>query len=251
MSMNKIDYCFNKIKSRLKEPNRTANRKKASDWCKKNSIDTMSFLVHLDKNLAKEAADFNNILEKKAKEFINKVPFQMGGGANSLLLYFFTRYFRPEIIVETGVSLGLSTHAFLTAINRNKKGKLFSSDLPYFAHKDSRKYIGAIVPEELKNHWELYLEGDKKNLELIKNKITRMDIFHYDSDKSIYGRKNALKQLSPLITENTVLIFDDIQMNLHFKKIADTNKNTIVLTKNQKDYVGIVFPKSYKVLTKL
>ena len=37
----------------------------------------------------------------------------------------------------------------------NKKGKLFSSELPYFNFKDPEKYIGLLVEEKYKYRWKL------------------------------------------------------------------------------------------------
>jgi predicted O-methyltransferase YrrM len=232
----------NRVRNRLKEPNRHKNRAKAKLWCEKNAIDSVKFIKSINEVYADEAIEYNDELISHSKKILKAIPFTMGGGADSTLVYFFTRLLKPDIIVETGVSMGFSSHAFLSAIKRNGKGHLFSSDLPYFMEKNAEKYVGCMVPEELRDSWKIYLNGDRKNLSIIINEINKIDIFHYDSDKSVSGRKFALKKLSQLLTKQTLIIFDDIDINLHFKEFADKFNNCKVLKKPNGDYVGIILP---------
>jgi predicted O-methyltransferase YrrM len=118
--------------------------------------------------------------------------------------------------VETGVAAGYSTQAILKAIQVNGSGRLYSSDFPYFRLDRPEQYIGILVDDDLKANWELYVGGDAKNLKQIAAKIDRVDLIHYDSDKTYRGRRSALKLLEPLLSQNAVIVMDDIQDNSFF-----------------------------------
>lgn len=80
-----------------------------------------------------ENADFNNQVLKKLKDFeshfetvaTGAIPQSLGA-----LVYAIVRVLKPEIVVETGVASGLSSAYILQALEENRKGKLYSIDLP-------------------------------------------------------------------------------------------------------------------------
>ena len=51
-----------------------------------------------------------------------------------------------------------------------------------------------------------------------------INLIHYDSDKTYYARNKALKILSPKLNSGTIIIFDDIQDNLHFKDLVEKTR---------------------------
>lgn len=224
-------------------------QKKNQILLKKNSINLISFLRDLDKNLAKESIIEMNKIETKGKKILKKIPFDLGSSGKSVLLYFFTRYFKPKIIVETGVAAGFSSYAFLLAIKKNKKGILYSSDLPYFRIKNPEKYIGIVVPQELKLKWKLFTEGDSANIKKIKKYFSKIDLVHYDSDKSYYGRNFFFNSIKKKINRNTVIIMDDLHNNIFFFDYIKKNKiKNFKVLKHKNDYVGIVYPYNIKKL---
>jgi hypothetical protein len=80
-----------------------------------------------------------------------------------------------------------------------------------FRFPEPEKFIGVVIPEALKTRWSLFfVKGDNTNLPEINNKISSIDVFHYDSDKSYPGRVSVLKILDGRITNKTWIIFDDI-----------------------------------------
>ena len=94
---------------------------------------------------------------------LKKIKYDLGGGGFYPLLFFIVKYIKPNIVVETGVAAGFSSYAILKAIEENKKGRLYSSDFPYFRIPNPEKYIGIIVPEKLKKSWDLLIDGDNIN----------------------------------------------------------------------------------------
>ena len=126
------------------------------------------------------------------------------------------RYYQPQVVVETGVAVGYSSQTFLSALEKNGSGKLFSSDFPYFRLKDPQQYIGVLVEQRLRGNWQLYTQGDELNLGAILPQVKQIDLFHYDSDKRYKGREAALAIVRPKLSSNAVLIMDDIQDNAFF-----------------------------------
>ena len=166
----------------------------------------------------------------------------MGAGGNCFLLYFLCKKYIPETIVETGVSMGYSSQTVLSCIKENSVGHLYSSDVPYCRIDNPEKYIGCIVEEALKENWTLKTAGDRKNLPEIVQDLQSIDLFHFDSDKSISGREFAWNLIQPLLKPNSTTVFDDITDNLHFKSICNTiPEDTLVVYDDVfGDYVGII-----------
>jgi predicted O-methyltransferase YrrM len=188
-----------------------------------------------------EAVEFNKELMKKGEQVMSSLPVKMGLGGNCLLLYFLARYLKPRTIVETGVSMGFSSQTFLSAIRKNGEGRLYSSDFPYFRISNPKQYIGCMVDEDLKKDWILYLDGDGKNLPLISSQLEHVDLFHYDSDKSYTGREMALRILKQKIDEQSLVVFDDIGDNFHFKELAErSQKPFYILQHSDTSFVGVL-----------
>jgi hypothetical protein len=137
----------------------------------------------------------------------------MGAGGEYEFLYWLTRLLEPDVIVETGVSAGWSSEAFLQAIKKNGRGKLYSSDFPYFRVADPDRYIGILVSD--KTNWELHLTGDENALPAIVASVPEIGLFHYDSDKSYSGRQFAVDTVLPKLTGP--LVMDDISDNRWFR----------------------------------
>ncbi len=165
----------------------------------------------------------------------------MGGGGIYPFLYFITLFTKPDCIVETGVGAGFSSYAFLAAIKVNGRGKLYSSDFPYFRLPDPESYIGIVVEESLKDNWELYIDGDEANLPRILNSIKEVDIFHYDSDRTYSGRKMAMSLIERSLSEDGIILMDDIQDNSFFRDyVEEKNAQSWYIFKFKGKYVGMI-----------
>ena len=118
----------------------------------------------------------------------------------------------------------------------------FSSDFPYFRLNNPENYIGIITKNEPNlNSWDLDLRGDKISLPVIKSKVGKSDIdfFHYDSDKSYSGRVMALNVLKEKFSKNIVLVFDDIQNNMHFHDFVKAENISYGVLEFEEKYIGI------------
>jgi len=216
----------------------------AKKWAKLNTKQTTeNFCRSIDSSLFDEIKSDVETIKIEGKNKLSELSISLGGGGNYLLLYFLIRKLKPLNIVETGVAAGWSSFAALRALKKNGKGKLFSSDFPYFRLANPEQYIGYLAKNEPnKENWFLDIRGDDIALpEIIKRiKENKIDLFHYDSDKSYSGRVNALKILSSKITPQTVIIFDDIQDNLHFRDFVNQNKKEFYVLEFEDKFIGIV-----------
>lgn len=191
-------------------------REKSLQWCREHAEDFSVWADSRDPELLKETKLFLLGVCEDWEKIRLTLPSGIGGGGFYALLYFITRLRKPSTVFETGVAAGFSSRAFLEAISKNGQGRLFSSDFPYLRIKESVKYIGVMVPENLKKYWKLYLKGDRKNLKDMVSGKPSIDLLHYDSDKSYSGRKWALSFLSNYFMAETIMIMDDIQDNSFF-----------------------------------
>lgn len=185
-------------------------------WIKKNCSDYSEIFRNINNKLWEESLKCASELKLKANNVLPEIGYDLGGGGIYPVLYFLTKLKKPNRIFETGVAAGFSSQMFLKAIYENGQGILYSSDLLYFRLAEPQKYVGILVEERFKKNWKLFIKGDEINIPKIKKEIGKIDIFHYDSDKSYRGRAFAVKQLEKLFNAGAVIIFDDIQDNSHF-----------------------------------
>jgi predicted O-methyltransferase YrrM len=214
---------FRKLRSRLSCVSHAGESHAATAWAIANASSVEDFARHLDPKLWQEAEAFSGTLDAHANETLARIPYDLGGGGDYRLLYFLVRYLRPGTVVETGVAAGFSSTAILEALEKNHFGRLLSSDFPYFRIPDPAKYVGVVVPHHLHSRWTLFTKGDRVNVPRIVEAVKEIDLFHYDSDKTDEGRSFALDAVRRKLSENAVLIFDDIQDNRHFQRLVESS----------------------------
>ena len=213
------------------------------NFLEKNCENLENFFSNIDPKLWNNSKIFQNELNNYAKKKLVQVEYDLGGGGAYNILYFLTKFTKPETIYETGVGAGFSTFAFLKALNENNKGTLYSSDFPYFRIKNPENYIGILVPESLKKRWKLMKEGDEANTKFYKKYINnKFDILHYDSDKTYLGRSKFFKISGKLINTKTIIIMDDIQDNSFFYDFVTNNKlYKWKIFSFENKYVGLIY----------
>jgi predicted O-methyltransferase YrrM len=196
----------------------------AERWAAAHEESAEEYARALDPALWKEACSAADALHARADEVLPPLGVRLGGGGHYPLLHFLIRHRRPEVVVETGVAAGYSSQAMLTALALNGDGRLYSSDFPYFRLEDPQRYIGALVEPELRDRWTLRIRGDRVNLPEIVREVRQIDLFHYDSDKPVDGRRFALNLVMPRMSADGVILMDDIQDNGFFRDyVAEHN----------------------------
>lgn len=231
---------ISKIKNRMFYSNADKISKENEVYLKKEAQSISGFIDGIDPALAKETQQKVEEIKINGKKTLGKIDYDLGGGGAYDLLYFLIRYLKPTVVVETGVASGYSSYASLEALDANKSGMLYSSDLPYFRLENPEQYIGIIVPEKLKKNWKLYIKGDRQNLPSISSQINQIDIFHYDSDKSYNGRKFAMTSLDEKFTQDSVIIMDDIQNNdFFFDYVRERKISDVIIFEFEGKFLGM------------
>ncbi len=161
---------INKVRTRFISYEWTLTKEQNLKWIKENVGEVSTFANNISSSLWEESIAQSKILEQNAHKTLENIKYNLGGGADYPLLYFLTRYLSPNNVLETGVAAGFSSYAILSALQKNGKGRLYSSDFPYFRIKDPEKYIGIVVEKKLRKNWNLFIEGDENNLPKILKK---------------------------------------------------------------------------------
>lgn len=207
-------------------------------WAKWHSTDVATFAEGVSPENWKLSVEFEESC-KALKVKNNKGINPSGPGAIDLL-YFLTLTLKPQVVIETGVAAGWSSLAFLQAMKVNKRGMLYSSDLPNAFAIEHNLIRPTIVPEKLKESWVLDVRGDDIALKSFLEKVTSIDIFHYDSDKSNRGRNSAFNLVRPYLSKNAIVIFDDINENLHFSSIVRELEKDFKVFRSGNKYIGMI-----------
>lgn len=214
---------------------------KDMEWIRTNQVNFNNWAMKIDPAAWKESEAFSEKLKADAKVTLASIPVKLGGAGLYPVLYFLTLYRKPKVIVETGVAAGFSSKTFLSALKRNGFGELYSSDFPYFRIPNPEKYVGILVNEDLRKDWHLYIEGDKKNIPVILSKIDKIDLFHYDSDKSYESREYTFNLVKNKLHKDSYILFDDIQNNNHFKDFVIKNKFDFYVFEFEGKHVGLIY----------
>jgi predicted O-methyltransferase YrrM len=230
-----------KVAVRLKERRESQKSRAVKLWCARHAERYEDYARTLDAALWQETQSVCAQIEKDAQAKLDSLGLDLGGGGHYPLLYFFARYLKARNVIETGVAAGWSSYALLLALEKNgNDAKLYSSDFPYFRYKNPEKLVGYVVEDRLKKDWRLFIDGDRNNLLQILAETGPVDLFHYDSDKSIEGRRYALAAVRPHLSEHAVVMFDDIQDNDHFMRLVGDEQLPFRVFGFGGKYIGVI-----------
>lgn len=244
LNFRRAPVLIKKLAYRFVDSGQHENDASLSTWLETRARDFSEFAQKLDADLWAEAKIYAEEARARAHEQLAALPVTLGGGGYTELLYFLTRYLSPETVVETGVAAGHSSRAVLTALAINKKecgirGRLYSSDFPYFRIENPEQYIGVLVEEALKPNWVLEINGDEKNLPKIAARCRRVGLFHYDSEKRYAGRQTALDLLAPVLDSDSIIVMDDINDNAFFKDYVEREGGVFQVFRFEGKFVGL------------
>ena len=190
----------------------------------KNNYNDIKNNVELHQHLEEGYRELDNYVNNTNLDelrYSNKTPSgRLGRDTQSTaghFLYLIIRSLKPDTIVETGVASGESSTFMLQAMDDNKKGKLFSIDFPPSVDQSKRKIIfpkdkssGWIIPENLKDRWELH-EGDSADLLLpLLQKLGTIDGFFHDSLHTYDHMMFEYKTSWDFMRNGGILFSDDV-----------------------------------------
>jgi predicted O-methyltransferase YrrM len=147
------------------------------------------------------------------KHCLGDIPYVFPGAAE---LYAVVRATKPRVIVETGVSSGISSAHILRALAANGTGTLHSIDLPNVQQGSGLpqgRTSGWIVPDSLQRRWTLHIGDTRALLPEVLGTLDRMDIFLHDSDHSYEAMLWEYEQALPKLEYGGLLMSDDIHLH--------------------------------------
>jgi hypothetical protein len=120
--------------------------------------------------------EFHNQLDRKGNNVGRKQYRYWHWGISTILgmaVYSLCRMQKPEIVVETGVSSGVSSSYILCALEENKIGELYSIDL---------QQSGWLIPDYLRHRWHFIQGESSQKLAPLLEEVGQTDLFLHDSE---------------------------------------------------------------------
>lgn len=139
------------------------------------------------------------------------------------------RVFKPDSVIETGVSHGHSSRNILDAMHRNGKGKLYSIDLPNRDTNPDYNFdaqttgTGWAVPASMRDRWELILGDARTELPSLLKRLGEIDIFFHDSDHSFEHMMFEFESALPYLSKSGIILSDDVDKNNAFAQFTQTH----------------------------
>lgn len=151
-------------------------------------------------------------------------------------LYVVCRVLKPSVVVETGVGAGISSTFILQALKDNHIGDLYSVDLPKATYTtergeeiDDSRWIperfresGWLIPENLRDRWQLLLGKSEDGLPLLSRKLKRIDLFFHDSEHTYKNMLLEYQTAWHYLAKGGVLASHDVDMNNAFIDFSKT-----------------------------
>ena len=150
-------------------------------------------------------------------------------------LYALVRLGRPDHVVETGVSSGVSSAHFLLALAKNRHGRLHSIDLPTFQRggklgpKESPVSIppgrssGWAIPERVRPGWDLRIGPSQVELPKLAAELPSIGLFLHDDLHTPRQLAFELSTVRPKLIDGAVVLADNtIWTGASFPRFAKT-----------------------------
>lgn len=215
------------------------SRDAAISWCSACAVDTAAAIQQITgKQEWKRVADLFPDVLAASRQYADKCPVRMGGPGNLDLIYNLAEYCEAKKVIETGVAYGWSSLALLLSMKNRSGSRLISTDMPY-ANLDNDKYVGCVVPTELRSIWRILPYADRQALPKALKRLGAIDMCHYDSAKSYDARLWAYPKLWDALRCGGILISDDIGDNVAFRDFSASHGLKPIVVGWENKYIGI------------
>jgi hypothetical protein len=156
---------------------------------------------------------FDRLWEDLAAES-EEQPIGLGHDADPTLasaVWCLVRHRRPQVIVETGVSRGMTSRVILEALELNGSGHLWSVDLPPL-DEPWRQLAGSAVPPRLKHRWTYVRGTSARRLPQLVRAIDGIDLFIHDSLHTAENLRFELTTVWPSLVDGAAVVIDDAEL---------------------------------------
>ncbi|MBV0913475.1 class I SAM-dependent methyltransferase [Anianabacter salinae] len=214
-----------------------ADAARAANWAATHAVPVPQALAAI--GLDNAAPGFPAALRQEGEQRARASRAEMGGPGDLDLLHAAVSASGACRVVETGVAYGWSSLAILSALHGRDGARLVSVDMPY-PKMGNEAFVGIVVPERLRAPWTLIREPDRNGLRKALSQLGgAVDLAHYDSDKSWWGRRYAFPLIWDALGRGGVFISDDIQDNMGFAAFIDGVNCAFAVTESGGKFVGI------------
>jgi len=235
---------FARTRIRALGVDRAEEAREATEMCERLHVEPLDAVQQITGHRPEPFADLHRAELARAQEVLDRLPVKLHGAGNLDLIYYLTEHLGATRAIETGVSAGWSSLAFLLSLAR-RGGTLGSTDMPYpGSSREAARHVGAVVPDELRTNWVRIDAPDRVALPKLLARLPEIDICHYDSDKSYDGRMWAYRLLWRALRPGGIMLSDDIDDNLGFFHFCGEVQRTPIVvrvpaTKGPK-YIGVL-----------
>jgi cephalosporin hydroxylase len=169
-------------------------------------------------------------------------------------LYTLVRLLRPNAVVETGVSSGVSSLHFLLGLEDNRAGRLFSVDLPTRQKSETLgkdespvslppgEQTGWVVPAEYRKRWTLTLGASQEKLPRVVQGKRSIGIFLHDSLHTAHHLAFELETVRPHLAAGAIVLADNTSWTgKAFDRFAES-VGAPIRRRGRTDLVGLRMP---------
>jgi hypothetical protein len=160
-----------------------------------------------------EHEEFHELWSELMAELSVDVPVGTGHDADPTLseaAWCIVRHQQPAVVVETGVSRGITSRVILEALARNGSGRLWSVDLPPL-EEPWRRLAGSAVPATLRGGWTYLRGSSRRRLPPLVRELGLIDLFLHDSLHVEENLRFELGAVWPVLRPGGFALIDDAQ----------------------------------------
>jgi len=163
--------------------------------------------MRIKKEFESEISAMKEINKKRTESPIYRNNYNMQY-RSGLFIYNQVRNRKPSIVIETGVANGFSTRLILSAMNRNRKGTLYSTEI-------SGK-VGYLLDGVERGRWRLKTGKNRAVFLSAISKLEKVDVFLHDSDHSYENMMFEFENILPKMAKGSIVMSDDVNTNSAF-----------------------------------
>jgi len=162
--------------------------------------------------------EFYREIDDKKRELDKKgVLSGVTSNIDAQTMYVLCRLVKPELVVQTGVRFGSFDAHISAALNKNKKGKMYSIDLneQYEGFK-----CGYLIREKDRGRWELVVGDAKDKLSRLMSQLDSVDLFIHDSTHTKKHMRWEFEEAYENINASGFMASHDVLKNDVFRLFA-------------------------------
>lgn len=139
----------------------------------------------------------------------------------SRAIWCFARHLKPNRVLEIGVGLGVTSRLILEALAMNRKGHLFSIDMPSTAVRK----VGLAVEPRVAHRWSLVSDTTKRAMPGLLPRLGLLDLIVHANPHPGNDMRNEIALAWSALKPGGALVMDRIDCNGAFQFFAQSHTN--------------------------